>query len=190
MASKSYIKNVAIVGLKLLLICAVIAGVVSFVYTVTFDAYQKNLDREIRESMATIFEAGENDEIGLEVYDGELESDIQAVYTVMINGETVGYCVNVLGKGFGGDINLMVGYHPDKSIRGVSIVSHGETPGVGSKVGDAAYLSQYGGLSGELTISKRGEADITSISGATISSKAVHEAVLRASEVLALVPVA
>ncbi|MBO5305932.1 MAG: FMN-binding protein [Clostridia bacterium] len=185
MASKSYLKNVAVIGLRLLLICAVIAGVVSFVYTVTFDAYQKNLDREIRQSMAVIFNASENDVIDLHVYDGKLDSDIRAVYTVMINGETVGYCVNVIGKGFGGDINLMVGYQPDKSIRGVSIVSHGETPGVGSKVGDAAYLSQYGGLFGELTISKRGDADITAISGATISSKAVHEAVVRACEALA-----
>ena len=136
--------------------------------------------------MAVIFDASENDTIDLDVYDGALDSDIRAVYTVRINGETVGYCVNVIGKGFGGDINLMVGYQPDKSIRGVSIVSHGETPGVGSKVGDAAHLSQYIGLSGDLTISKRGDADITAISGATISSNAVHEAVVRACEVLAL----
>lgn len=188
MASKSYVKNAVVVGLKLLLICAVIAGVVSFVYTVTLDAYQENLDREIRQSMAVIFDAGENDVIKTEKYDGSLSSDIRDIYTVRINGETVGYCVNVIGKGFGGDIDLMVGYQPDKSIRGVSIVSHGETPGVGSKVGNVTHLSQYNGLSGELTISKRGDADITAISGATISSKAVHEAILRASEALALVP--
>jgi electron transport complex protein RnfG len=187
MASNNNIKNIVIVGLKLLLICAVIVGVVSFVYTVTLDSYQQNLDREIRQSMAVIFHASENDVIDLDVYDGVLDSDIRAVYTVKLNGETVGYCVNVIGKGFGGDINLMVGYQPDKSIRGVSIVSHGETPGVGSKVGNAAYLSQYDGLSGELTISKRGDADITAISGATISSKAVHQAILRASQALALV---
>ncbi|MBO4979426.1 MAG: FMN-binding protein [Clostridia bacterium] len=190
MANKSYVKNTALVGLKLLLICAVIAGVVSFVYTVTFDAYQKNLDREIRASMAVIFNAEEDDVIDLDVYDGVLDSDIQAVYTVKLNGEIVGYCVNVIGKGFGGDMSLMVGYQPDRSIRGVSIVSHAETPGVGSKVGDAAHLSQYAGLSGELTLSKRGDADITAISGATISSKAVHDAVNRAGEVLASVPVA
>lgn len=190
MANNSYMKNVVVVGLKLLLICAVIAGVVSFVYTVTWDSYQKNLDREIRQSMAVIFNAGENDEIDPVAYDGELAADIQAVYTVKINGETVGYCVNVIGKGFGGDMSLMVGYKPDKSILGVSIVSHSETPGVGSKVGNETHLSQYDGLSGELTISKRGDADITAISGATISSKAVHEAVLKANSALALIPVA
>ena len=187
MASKSYIRSIVTVGWKLLLICAVIAGVVSFVYTVTLDTYQQNLDREIRQSMAVIFDASETDVLDLEVYEGELDEGIEAIYTVKLNGETVGYCVNVLGKGFGGNINLMVGYQPDKSIRGVSIVSHSETPGVGSKVGDSAYLSQYDGRSGKLTISKRGGTDITAVSGATISSKAVHEAILRASESLALV---
>ncbi len=181
-----YIKTVAKVGLKLLLVCAVVAGVVSFVYTMTIDAYNQNLDNELRQSMASVFELKEGEELGLDVYDGALDSDIKAIYTVRINGETVGFCVNVIGSGFGGDISLMVGYHPDKTIRGVSVVSHAETPGVGSKVDDESYLSQYNGLSDEITISKRGDADIVAISGATISSKAIHAAVERASEVLAL----
>ncbi len=188
MENKSYIKSMAVVALKLLLICAVVAGVVSFVYTVTLDAYQINLDREIRQSMATVFEIGEDEELGLTVYDGALDDDIKDIYTVSVNGETVGYCVNVVGKGFGGNMDIMVGYYPDKTIRGVSIVSHAETPGVGSKVNTAEYLSQYNGLTDGLTISKRPGADITAISGATISSNAVHAAIERASEVLRVLP--
>ncbi len=187
MENNKYIKNVTVIALKLLLICAVVAGVVSFVYTATLDTYNQNLDREIRQSMATIFDAGENDVIDLEIYETSPESGIQAIYGVKVNGESVGFCVNVVGAGFGGTINLMVGYHADKTIRGVSIVSHAETPGVGSKVNDATYLSQYEGLSGNLTISKRGNADITSISGATISSKAIHAAIEEASAALALI---
>lgn len=184
------IKGMAAIGLKLLLICAVVAGVVSFVYTVTIDAYHQNLDNELRQSVATIFDAGENDEILLDVYEGTLDADIKAIYTVKINGADVGYCVNVLGKGFGGELNLMVGYHADKTIRGVSLVSHSETPGVGTKAGEASHLSQYIGLSGELTISKQEGADITAISGATISSKAIHAAIERASAVIRLFPMA
>ena len=108
---------------------------------------------------------------------------------VMMLGMVPAMAEEVTGtaKGFGGDMSLMVGYHPDKTIRGVSIVSHAETPGVGSKVDDATYLSQYEGLSGGLTISKRNDADITSVSGATISSKAIHVAIEQASAALALV---
>lgn len=190
MENKSYVKTVAVVALKLLLICAVVAGVISFVYTVTLDAYNENLDREIRQSMATIFDADADDVIELSKFDVDPDSNIQNIYGVKVNGESVGFCVNVNGKGFGGAINLMVGYHADKTIRGVSIVSHAETPGVGSKVNDATYLSQYEGLAGGLTISKRGDCDITAISGATISSKAIHAAIEEASAALALVLVA
>ncbi|MCI8388536.1 MAG: FMN-binding protein, partial [Clostridiales bacterium] len=54
-------------------------------------------------------------------------------------------------------------------LAGIKIVSHAETPGLGSRVNDNEYLSQYNGLSGKLTISK----DVDAISGSTISSKAV-----------------
>lgn len=187
MENNKYIKNVAIVALKLLLICAVVAGVVSFVYTATLDAYNTNIERETLQSMAAIFGAGENDEITLESYEVDPDSNIKEFYGVKVNGENVGYCIKVIAKGFGGDMNLMVGYYPDKTIRGVSIVSHAETPGVGSKVNDANYLSQYNGLTGGLEISKRGDKDITSVSGATISSKAVHAAIEEASAAIALI---
>lgn len=186
MENNKYIKNVAAVALKLLLICAVVAGVVSFVYTATLDAYNQNIERETLQSMAAIFEVGEGDEITLESYEVDPDSNIKEFYDVNVNGETVGYCIKVIAKGFGGDMSLMVGYHPDKTIRGVSIVSHAETPGVGSKVDDASYLSQYNGLTGGLEISKRGDKDITSVSGATISSKAVHAAIEEASAAVAL----
>ena len=188
--SNSHVKTALTIGLKLLLICAVVAGVVSFVYSVTIEAYDANIAAEIRNSMGIIFDAKEGDVIEYTLYDGELDADISAVYMVKKNGEDVGYCINLTGKGFGGSMNLMVGYHADKTVCGVSVVSHAETPGVGDKATKAEHLSQYEGLSGEMTISKKGNADITAVSGATISSKAIHAAVERAGEVLASLPVA
>ena len=70
MENNNYIKNVVVVALKLLLVCAVVAGVVSFVYTATLDAYNENIERETLQSMATIFGAGENDEISLATFEG------------------------------------------------------------------------------------------------------------------------
>lgn len=188
--SNSYVKTAITIGLKLLLICAVVAGVVSFVYSATIEAYDANIAAEIQNSMRIIFDAKEGDEVDYTLYDGELDDDISAIYLVKKNGESVGYCINLTGKGFGGGMNLMVGYHADKTICGVSVVSHAETPGVGDKATKADHLAQYEGLSGEMTISKNGNTDITAISGATISSKAIHAAVERAGEVLASLPVA
>ena len=186
--SKNYMKTALTIGLKLLLICAVVAGVVSFVYSVTIDAYNANINAEIAASIETIFGALDGDVIESELYEGELDSDVRAIYMVKKNGENIGYCINLTGKGFGGSMNLMVGYHTDKSVCGVSVVSHAETPGVGDKATKGEHLAQYEGLSGEMTIAKNENADVTAISGATISSKAIHAAVERANEVVASLP--
>jgi Na+-translocating ferredoxin:NAD+ oxidoreductase RnfG subunit len=70
------------------------------------------------------------------------------------------------------------------------VVSHAETPGVGDKATKAQHLAQYIGLSGKMTIAKNGNADITAISGATVSSKAIHAALERANEIIAALPMA
>ena len=106
------------------------------------------------------------------------------MYIVSKNGEGAGYCVNITGKGFGGDMTLMIGYNYDGSVKGVQVISHAETPGVGTKAITENHLSQYFGKSGELTISKSGASDVDAVSGATISSKAVHAAVNKANSIV------
>ena len=81
-------------------------------------------------------------------------------------------------------MTLMIGYNYDGSVKGVQVISHAETPGVGTKALTGDHLSQYNGKSGELTIAKGSSADISAVSGATISSKAVHAAVNSANSVV------
>ena len=177
---KSYVFTAARISGILLLICAVVAGVVSLVYSVTIDAYEANLEAEVNRALAGIFDASEQDDFTSSKSE---EGDGYTVYTVNKNGEA-GYCVQIEGSGFGGTMSIMVGYNADRTIRGVSVVSHAETPGIGSKATEPAHLSQYEGKSGALTISKSGNDDITAIGGATISSKAIHAAINRANELL------
>ena len=177
---KSYVFTAARISGILLLICACVAGVVSFVYSLTIDAYEANLEAEVNRALAGIFDASEQDDFTSSTLE---ETDDYTVYTVTKNGE-VGYCIQIEGKGFGGAMSIMVGYNADRTIRGVSVVSHAETPGIGSKATEAAHLSQYEGKSGSLTISKSGADDITAISGASISSKAIHEAINRANDII------
>ncbi len=164
----------AITGLKLLLICAVIAGIVSLVYSVTLDTYNKNLQATKDAAMGEIF--GRDDLTGtrMETTDGSI------IYSVKAGETDLGYCVESAADGFGGALELMVGYSPEGKIIGVSIVALSETPGLGSKVNDAAYLEQYIGGSGELTLG----GDVDAISGATVSSRAVITAVNRATAAL------
>lgn len=166
--------QVALIGLKLLLICAIVAGVVSFVYALTADQYEKNIRETKNQAIGEIF--GRSELICEELpFDGE-----ETVYEVKENGVLIGYCVEVKSAGFGGDIEMMVGCTLDRKILGVSIVSLSETPGLGAKVNEDAFLSQYAGKGEGVELGT----DVDAISGATISSRAVTDGVNRATEAL------
>lgn len=164
-----------LIGLKLLLICAIVAGVVSFVYSLTAAQYEKNIQETKNRAVGEIF--------GLAAPTSEIltaEGVEETVYKVFDNGTFVGYCVEVKSAGFGGDIEMMVGYTADCTILGVSIVSLSETPGLGAKVNESAFLSQYAGKVDQLELGT----DVDAISGATISSRAVTDGVNKASQSL------
>lgn len=157
---------------SLFLICAVVALVVSFVNSITEDTIAAAAARERQEAISSIFGHGTaiSEIAALEGTD--------AVYAIASGKQ--GYCVSIEAKGFGGKIGMMVGVGADGALRGVEIVSHSETPGFGAKADDPGYLGQYIGQGADLTLNK----EISAISGATISSKAVLAAVNAATSAL------
>lgn len=163
--------NVAVTGLKLLLICAVIAGIVSFVYDLTLETYEANIQKTKNEAISRIF--------GKE---GLVCREVAAdVYAVEENDVLIGYCVEAAGKGFGGDIQLMVGYTADQKIIAVEVIGHSETPGVGDKVvNNQNHLANYEGKGGELGI----DVDVDKVAGASVSSRGVMEGVNAATKAL------
>lgn len=178
---KSYVFTAAKISGILLLICACVAFVVSFAYSLTIDAYNANLEAEISKTLTGIFDVSEQDTFA---YTTE-ETDEYTLYTVTKNGD-IYYCIQLEGKGFGGAMSVMIGYNTDKTISGVSVISHAETPGIGTKALDPTRLEeQYAGKGGSLSISKKqGECDVDAVGGATISSKAIHEAINRANAII------
>ena len=77
--------------------------------------------------------------------------------------------------GFGGAISMMVGILPDGSVKGISIVSHAETPGLGAKSTEAAWRAQFAGQTSGLALDKKG-GEIAPLTGATITSQAIVDA--------------
>ena len=175
--TKKSVLNAAVIGLKLLLICAIVAAVVAGVYTLTEEKYNENMKEQKRIAIESIFYEG------IEVIELTESGSDTPVYRVEKDGLTVGYCVEVTTKGYGGDIQLMVGYEADQIIRGISVVSHSETPGLGDKITGDDYRNQYVGKSGSLTLGSA-EDQIDAISGATYSSKYVLQGVNDATAAL------
>lgn len=100
------------------------------------------------------------------------------------NGEIIGHVVVNVAKGYGGDISVMTGVDSDGKVTGVNILSHSETAGLGAKAAEQSFRDRFIGLVNGITVSKdkAGENSIDALTGATITSRAVVNAVNAAIE--------
>jgi Na+-translocating ferredoxin:NAD+ oxidoreductase subunit G len=109
----------------------------------------------------------------------------KVVFVGVYGGEPKAVAMEAYGKGYGGDVGLMVGIDltTDK-ILGVAVTTHSETPGLGSKAKDEAGLSsQFVGMGFDRPIRVTQDGgSINAISGATITSRAVAAAANQVAE--------
>lgn len=109
------------------------------------------------------------------------ESGVNAVFAGKNEkGEIAGYCVKVAPLGYGGEISMIVGIKADGTVSGVDITDMNETAGLGAKAKNAEFRDMYKGKSGEISVKKSGtpsDTEISAISGATVTSKAVTSGV-------------
>lgn len=105
------------------------------------------------------------------------KADVNEAYEAKKGGETVGYVITVTDhEGYGGDIQFSVGVSTDDTLTGISILSIGETAGLGMKAKNADFQEQFVGLpaTGNLEYTKTGEeGKIDALSGATVTTNAM-----------------
>lgn len=69
------------------------------------------------------------------------------MYPVRRDGKIVALAIkSYTNRGFGGKMEIMVGFILDGSISGYKLIDHKETPGLGTKVADEAFAGQFKGL--------------------------------------------
>ncbi len=99
------------------------------------------------------------------------------IYTIYSDGDKVGYAFLAIGKGYGGDINILVGLEDEETVKGIKIVSQEETPGLGTRITEPSFTDQFVGVEiNDIALSRDG-GQIDAITSSTISSSAVVEAV-------------
>lgn len=126
-----------------------------------------------------IMEGCSNDPIvdRFKVQDGDVE---RSFYVGVFDGEAKVVAYETSGKGFGGDIGIMVGvYLETDELKGVGVTTHSETPGLGSRAkDDPAFAAQFAGMSILEPIKVKTEGgEVDAVSGATITSSGVCQGV-------------
>lgn len=124
-----------------------------------------------------ILEGASNDPI-VDRFKISHEGAESSFFVGIFNGEANTVAFEGLGKGFGGDIGLMVGVNlADDTIIGVGVTTHSETPGIGSKAKtDPTFTNQFKGM--KMTAI----AEVDTMSGATVTSNGVSGGVAAASK--------
>lgn len=93
-----------------------------------------------------------------------------------------GMVVTVQSSSFGGLLTEMIGIDKEGAITGVQVTAHDDTPGLGTKAQTPEHLGQYVGLTELQSTSAKDDSSVNYITGATISSNAVHYGVYCALE--------
>jgi Na+-transporting NADH:ubiquinone oxidoreductase subunit C len=161
-----------------LVLGTILTGVLVAVNYYTTPVINRNQQRETQAGVLT--------SLGIPFADGE-EAKVFAghVQTRQAEGETYyvgdggGVALPYSGSGLWGPIDGIVALNPDlQTLKAVSILHQEETPGLGSRIAEAAYLDQFRGkdfTSGLKLVppgKSRADNEIDAITGATLSPKA------------------
>ena len=219
---ESSLKNMLIV---LTLVSAVAAFLLAYVNNVTSSTIAKINEEALSAGIKSVLNIGADEQIGV----AEKEVEGFTVYEVTRVDENqqgrhghrggrgnetatwLGTAVKSTDKsGFGGDIEVLVGFNEEGKILGYEVLKHAETPGLGARAGEwfrtatSGEVKEVGVLSkiffgnpdpagshniigrdiaqGELKVTKDG-GDIDAITASTITSRAFLNAVNNAYKV-------
>ena len=167
----------------LLVITAVSGGVLGLVYGMTKDAIaevdQKKNEAAIKAVLPLENVTYQADTLKYNYEGSELSFPCTLAYDA--NGIFQGAAVKTSEGGFGGKIDMMVGFLADGTIKGTSVLSHSETPGLGANM-TGKFKDQFvdkNPANYKLIVTKDG-GDVDAITAATITSRAFSKAVDKA----------
>ena len=117
------------------------------------------------------------------VKDGKTE---RSFFVGVFDGKPNTVATEVYGKGYGGAVGVMVAIDVDTDkVVGVAVTTHSESPGLGARAKtDPSFVKQFSGIPvSEPPKVKADGGSIDALSGATVTSRAVCNAVDQALEI-------
>ncbi|NLZ39608.1 MAG: FMN-binding protein [Firmicutes bacterium] len=159
-------KEIVRLGLILMLICALSAGMLSYTHQVTSEIIEQRIAAEKIALMQSIFPDVEETE------DKEVDGRIATIGYDQ-SGKIVGILAEGKTTGYGGDIRFNLVIDGTGKLVDIDIISHAETAGLGSKIEEDSYRAQFRGKTVNDSF------DVDNISGATITSVAMEKGIER-----------
>lgn len=147
---ETQMKKYAVPTMVLVIICIIVTGALAFTYGITAPTIQKNLEEQERLAAAEVL------------------------------GNVDGVALKAQVKSYGGKLQAIVGISQNGEVTGVKVLSHTDTPGLGTQPMTVDYLKQYIGITELNTDHINDDPAIEAVTGATISSNAIYHAVQQA----------
>lgn len=174
--------------ITLTIVAGIAATALAKIYDVTKDAIAEAKRQEVLRAIKTVLPAYDNepDKDIVELVTGRNkkgEEEKTTFYRGKKGGEFVGVAFKSLSmEGYSGLIEVMVGIDPEGTVTAIEIVSHAETPGLGDKIAFKWFEDRYKGknLENAVWLVKKDGGDFDQLTGATISPRAVTQAVKKA----------
>ncbi|MCM8820142.1 MAG: FMN-binding protein [Candidatus Omnitrophica bacterium] len=158
-------KEILKYGFILFLICFFAASFLAKVYSVAKPRIEKRAKEEFQNNLRQLIQEGEQ---FLPIKIGD-EIVYYKVYNK--NNDFIGVIFKTQAKGYSSTINTLVAMSPSFEIIKLKVIEQKETPGLGSRITDKEFIEQFSKKQIN-EISK-----VNTITGATISSKAVISSV-------------
>ncbi len=173
-------KEIIKIGLTLFAITAISATLLATANMLTKPVIAENQQKKTFASMEKVLPDAKE----FKAIEVSSSSKISEAYFALDEyDEEIGVCVISSANGYGGEIKVLTGIVEGK-VTGIDILSHTETPGLGAKATNPEFKEQFNGKTENISLvkSKASGNEINAISGATISSTAVTNAVNTALE--------
>ena len=161
--------------LPLVIVCIISAVALAYTFAITSPIIEANQLGGLKQSLEEILPNADT----FVPIETTIESDnlvIEQIFEAKKSEEVVGLAAVVVTPGYQDTIKFLIGLKPTEStfqISDIKILQLLETPGVGSRVGEEDFLSQFR--------NQDPEKEFDTITGATVSSSAVINAVKEAS---------
>ncbi|MCK5595438.1 RnfABCDGE type electron transport complex subunit G [bacterium] len=165
-------RNILKLSASLFIIAAVSGAILGMVYTATKEPIARQVKEEEEKAMKDIFPKATN----FRLITGE---DNYIYNEVHSKDKLIGYAIDASEQGFSSIIKIKAGLTLDKTIKDIKIVKQGETPGLGTRIEDKKFTDQFFSKTLKQVLLKKDsrKGTIDALTGATISSRAVSEAV-------------